>query len=258
MPVIGEEDTKGMDDILRDLERLRRYGSGLQSLLSELQRMAPQRSEGTDPTGMVRAVLGPDGQPETIRVSSYWKDKLQPASFAEAVTAACMAAVQQRGAEWSETLQRLHWQERLERLDADTSTPAGPAPAGQIPSAFRRANGTPPRPVDQYAEDVISVLDAALSSEPPAQPPAGAGTNRGSTLEIRLGPGGRLACRADQSWVARQSGVQLSEALSTALTAARRQLAAAEAAAAASTQALTVRTDRLMTEIFGSYGDPSQ
>jgi hypothetical protein len=211
---------------------------------------------------MVRATLGPDGLPETIRVSSYWKDKLQPASFAQAVTGACMAAVQQRGTEWSQTMQRLHWQERLERLDADTDTdgqvPAEPTPPGQIPPAFQRANGTPPPPVEQYSEDVISVLDAALRSEPPAQSPAGIGTNRGSTLEIRLGPGGRLACRADQSWVARQSGAQLSEALSTALTAARRQLAAALDAATASTQALTTRTDRLMSEIFGSYGDRSQ
>lgn len=245
------------DDILRDLERLRRYGSGLQSLLSELQQNAPERSEGTDTSRMVRATLGPDGLPETIRVSSYWKDKLPPASFTEAVTAACTAAVQQRGTEWSQTMRRLHWQERLERLDAGTdgASPAEPTPPGQIPPGFQRTNGTPPPALDEYAEDVISVLDAALRSEPPAQPPAGVGTNRGGTLEIRLRPGGQLACRADESWVARQSGAQLSEALSTALTAARRQLAAAVDASAASTQALTARADRLMGEIFG---DPSR
>lgn len=242
-----------MDDILRDLEQLRRYGSGLQSLLSELQQNAPERSEGTDPSKMVRATLGPDGLPETIRVSSYWKDNLEPASFAEAVTAACLAAMQQRGTEWSQTMQRLHWQERLERLDAgpDGAAPAQPTPPGQIPPAFQRANGTPPPP-DEYAEDVISVLDAALRSEPPAPPPTSTGTNRGGMLEVRLGPGGRLACRADEAWVARQSGAQLSEALSTALAAARRQLAADTDAAAASTQALSSRADRLMGEIFGS------
>jgi hypothetical protein len=68
-----------MEEILRDLARLRRAGTMLQELMTEVQRAAPERSEGTDPTGMVRAVLGPDGLPESIQVSSYWKEKLPAA-----------------------------------------------------------------------------------------------------------------------------------------------------------------------------------
>ena len=256
-----------MDEVLRDLARLRRYGSGLQNLLGELQRMAPERSEGTDPSGAVRAALGPDGLPETIRVSPYWKEKAQPDELAAAVTAACLAAMRQRGAQWSETMRGSGWQQRLDRLAAEAGTAgagtagAGTAEAGTaaehddpVPPAFRRANGGPSRPLDVLAEESISLLDAAMRPVPAPQP-GGAGTNRGGTLEIALSAGGQVSCRADARWVAQQSGAQLSAALSDALAAARDRLAAAT-----STQVVSgVGGDKaqgLLQEILAVLGDP--
>jgi hypothetical protein len=262
-----------MEEILRDLARLRRYGSGLQNLLGELQRMAPERSEGTDPSGAVRATLGPDGLPETIRVSPYWKEKTQAGAFGEAVTAACLAAMRQRGADWSQTMRRTGWQERLDRLDTDTGANgaatggagtggAGAGGAGTaedadpVPPAFRRANGAAPRPLDVLAEESISLLDAALRPVP-APRPGGTGSNRAGTLEISLSAGGQVSCRADPRWVSQQSGAQLSAALSDALAAARDRLAAA-----ASTQVVSgidgTKADGLLQEILAVLGDPQR
>ncbi len=256
-----------MEEILRDLARLRRYGSGLQNLLGELQRMAPGRSEGTDPSGAVRATLGPDGLPETIRVSPYWKEKTQSGAFGEAVTAACLAAMRQRGADWSETMRRTGWQERLDRLDTEAGPgDAGPGGAGTngggtagagdadpVPPAFRRPNGAAPRPLDVLAEESISLLDAALRPVP-APRPGGTGSNRAGTLEISLSAGGQVSCRADPRWVSQQSGAQLSAALSDALAAARDRLAAA-----ASTQVVSgidgTKAEGLLQEILAVLGD---
>jgi hypothetical protein len=250
-----------MDEILRDLARLRRYGGGLQDLLGELQRMAPERSEGTDPSGAVRAVLGPDGLPETIRVSPYWKEKTQADAFGEAVTGACLAAMRQRGAQWSESMRRSGWQERLDQLDTGTGGAGAGGAAAEadpdpVPAAFRRANGAPPRPLDVLAEESISLLDAALRPVP-APRPAGAGTNRGGTLEISLSADGQVSCRADARWVQQQSGAQLSTALSDALAAARDRLAAA-----ASTQVVSgvagAKAEGLLQEILAVLGDPQR
>src|SRR5579875_80010 len=116
-----------MDEILRDLARLRRTGAMLQELMGELQQAAPERSEGADSTGTVRAVLGPDGLPESIRVSSYWKEKL---------TAACQAAMQRRGADWADVLQRSGWQQRLEEMDTDAAG-AVEVDVNPVPPAYR-------------------------------------------------------------------------------------------------------------------------
>jgi hypothetical protein len=244
-----------MDEILRDLARLRRYGGGLQDLLGELQRMAPERSEGTDPGGAVRAVLGPDGLPGTIRVSPYWKEKTPPDAFGEAVTAACLAAMRHRGAQWAETMRRSGWQERLDQLDTEAEDAATGDP-DPVPAAFRRPNGAPSRPLDVLAEESVSLLDAALRPVP-APRPAGAGTNRGGTLEIRLSADGQVSCRADARWVRQQSGAQLSAALSDALAAARDRLAAA-----ASTRVVSgvagARADGLLQEILAVLGDPQR
>ncbi len=244
-----------MDEILRDLARLRRYGGGLQDLLGELQRMAPERSEGTDPSGAVRAVLGPDGLPETIRVSPYWKEKTPAEAFGEAVTAACLAAIRQRGAQWAETMRRSGWQERLDRLDTDPDDAATGDP-DPVPAAFRRANQAPSRPLDVLAEESITLLDAAMRPVPAPQPSA-AGTNRGGTLEITLSAGGQVSCRADARWVSQQSGAQLSAALTDALAAARDRLTAA-----ASTQVVSgvsgAKAEGLLQEILAVLADPQR
>lgn len=228
-----------MDEIFRDLERLRYYGTMLQDLVGEFQRSAPERSEGTDPTGSVRAVLGRDGLPETIRVSGYWKEKLQPAAFGSAVTAACQAAMQRRGAEWAETMQRAGWQDRLARLDADADAAAArhAADPNPVPPAFRRSNGRPPRSLDAIAEQTMSLMDSTLSAVPQTGPgpqaPQGTGANRTGTLQLSVSSEGLVSCQADPRWVAQQTGAQLSAVLAELLATARTRLAAAVSAASA-------------------------
>jgi hypothetical protein len=242
-----------MDEILRDLARLRHYGSTLQELMSDLRRFAPERSEGTDPSGAVRAVLGPDGLPEAIRVSPYWKEKVQPAGFGGAVVAACQAAVQQRGAQWSEAMKRSGWQQRLERLevDADMAAAADPNP---IPPAFRRGNGAGPqlpRPPEFLAEEAISALDAVMKPTARPQRARGIAANRAGTLEISLSPAGQVTCRTDPRWVAQQSGAQLTEAIGGTLATARDRLAAAAGQVRAGLPD-TAKTDALLAEALAA------
>lgn len=251
------------EEFLRDLEQLRRYGSGLQDLMSELQRLAPERSEGADSTGSVRVILGPDGTPETIRVGAYWKEKLQPAAIAGAVNGACQAAMQKRGAEWAATMERVHWRERLEALDdspAGGSSPGG-TPAGQVPAGFRRQEPPPApafNPDEVDPEDVLQLADAALNAELPDKPLTGRGASRDGMLEIQLGQGGQVACRIDPRWAAGRSGAQLSEALATALAAARKQLAAAKAARSVPIKGLYPGAERLYQQFMSPPGGPQR
>jgi hypothetical protein len=226
-----------MEETFRDLQRLQRYAEMLQDAVNESLRLAPQHSEGTDPTGSVRAVLGPDGLPERIRVSSYWNQKLRPDAFAGAVNAACLAAVQQRGAEWAETMRKSGWQERLERLDADADAAAAATAAdpNPVPPAYRRPDGRPPKPATELAEEAISLMDSGIREAREAGPPRtprGTGTNQGGTLEITVSSAGQVVCQAAPRWVAQQTGAQLSTALASVLATARERLAAASAAAA--------------------------
>jgi hypothetical protein len=249
-----------MDEVLRDLARLRRTGTALSELMAELAQAAPQRSEGSDSTGAVQAVLGHDGVPEAIRVSSYWKEKLPAAALGAAVTAACQAALQNRGAAWAEVLQRSGWDRRLGSLDDDsaaTDTGATTADANPVPPAYRHDGGASARPLDVLAEEAMSTMDAAMRPVPAAAArQGGTGVNRGGTLEITLGPAGQVSCRVDPGWAARQSGVQLSQALAAALTTARGQMTAAARAAADGAAAGETSRQNLLTEILSVLNDP--
>lgn len=245
-----------MNDILGDLKRLRHYAAGLGDLLAELQRAAPERSEGADRSGTVRAVLGRDGLPETIRVSSLWKDRLTPWSFGGAVAEACEAAARERGTKWSQVLAKAGWQERMDRLETDSAAAAAADPS-PVPAAFRRGTeDIKPRPLDVLAEEAISALDAVTSpaARGRPQPPRGTGANPERTLTITLSEGGRVAVQADPRWVSQRTAAQLSDALSVALAAARRNLAA-EREAAAGGAAGGVRAEQLMMESLAALGN---
>jgi hypothetical protein len=258
-----------MDDIFRQVEELRQYGTMLQKLVEEFQRSAPERSTGSDPTGAVQVAVGPDGLPETIKVSPYWREKLQPEAFAGAVNAACLAAVHQRGAEWAETMRRSGWQERLARLDADAASAAAAEAAGPnpVPPAYRRAsppangrtNGRPVRPLTEIAERAISLLDTTMST--PAmtgqvpQPPHGTGGRPDGALQLSVSSEGQVVCQAMPQWVSQQSGAQLQTALSSALATARQRLAAAVAAARGPAAEIKRAADELQQEILGVLSD---
>ncbi len=263
-----------MEEILRRLEQLREYASGLQNLATEAAEAAPGHSEGADRTGMIRVIVGRDGLPESIRVAAQWQQKLEPGSFAAAVMAAFQAAAKQRAAAWSAVLADSGWQERLDRL-ADETSAAGTPKTSSVPAAFRRGlgNGRPPRPLEMLAEDVIGVLDeaarsAAAASGTPPRTARGTGSNRIRTLTITLSRTALAACEADPAWVARQTGPRLVEALAAALTAAREDLArvvpagaggaADPAVAAGSHRDAGQHLDGVLAEIFATLNDPQQ
>jgi hypothetical protein len=246
-----------VEEIVRDLARINRYAAELQQRMADLQQAAPESSRGADRSGAVQALLGCDGLPEAIRVQANWKDRLDPRSFAAAVTEASEAATRERGLAWSRALERSGWQHRAGRLGADSaSSPA--MPSGAVPSAFRRAGGARQRSADRLAEEVIVLAQTALrATRAPRHSPRGVGSNRGRTLALTLSRGGQVSCQADQRWVAEQSGHQLTEALSAALAAARRELAASSSSSAPDNDVVG-RQERVLGEIFATLAEPQR
>jgi hypothetical protein len=213
-----------MNDFADDLTRVRQEAARAARLRSGIDGAAPARSEGTDRSGVVAVVLGPDGLPETIQVHARWRERLAAGSFAAAVAEACQAAMRERGAAWARALDSADWQRQLVRFDLE---PAEQAPQSALaPEAFRRYDGGPLPSVLGVAEDVISAFDAAMAAaeRARAEPPRGTGINAERTVALTLSPGGRVACRADARWVHRQTGPALSSALGQALAAARQNL----------------------------------
>jgi hypothetical protein len=246
-----------MEEIVRDLARINRYAAGLQQLMADLQQASPESSQGVDRSGAVQAVLGRDGLPEAIRVEANWKGRLDPRSFAAAVTEASEAATRERGLAWSRELERSGWQQRAGRLGADSAS-APPMPAGAVPPAFQRAGGARPRSADRLAEEVIDLAGTAVrAARAPRQSPRGVGKNRGGTIILTLSRGGQVSCQADPRWVAAQSGHQLTEALSTALAAARQELAAS-CGSSSSGNDFVGRQQQLLGEIFATLENPQR
>jgi hypothetical protein len=244
-----------MEEILRDLARLRNYAAGLQQVMADFQQAAPEHSQGTDRSGAVQAVLGADGLPEAIRVDAHWGNRLRAGSFGAAVVEASEAAMRERGAAWSRALKRSDWQRRVDLLETGPASAAAADP-GTVPPAFRRPGGSA-RPLAELAEDVIGALDAVAAPVPEVPDgPRGAAANRDGTLTLTLSPSGQVSCRADPRWVAGRTGAQLTEALSAVLTAARQDLAASSRAAAASRDGAAERQGQLMAEILAALEDP--
>jgi hypothetical protein len=218
-----------VEEILRDLARLNQRAAGLAKLLTAIERAAPARSQGIDRTGMVQAVLGPDGVPEAIQVHGNWRERLPAASFAGAVAQACQAAMHERVQAWTRVLADAGWQERFDRLRHDSgAATADPGPP-PVPPAFRRADGARTRDPGSLIEEVISRHDAtsqAMTAQAQA-PPQGTGATPGRTVVLTLLAGGRVNCQADPRWVDQQMGATLTRALGQALASARQDLARA-------------------------------
>lgn len=248
-----------MEDILRDLARLQNYAVELQQLATDLQHAAPESSRGADRSGAVQAVLGPDGFPDAIQVRADWKNSLQAELFAAAVMEACNAAMYKRGLVWSQSLERSGWQQRADRVEADTAA-APIADPGTVPPAFRRtgASGGRPRPLEEVAEEAVDLLGAAMdrAGRPRGQGPRGLGSDRGGALTIALSSAGQVSCHADPRWVAERSGPQLTEALKAAVTAAREELAHSSGAEEGGRDDLARRQKRLMADVQAAVQDP--
>jgi hypothetical protein len=97
---------------MRELVQIQQYAAGLRGLLATAQADAPRISEGVDRTGTIRAVLGPDGLPDSFRIESGWNRKITAETFGGAVLEAFQAAMGERLAVWTRTLEKQGWQVR--------------------------------------------------------------------------------------------------------------------------------------------------
>lgn len=143
-------------DMMRQLQHLQQQAAQLGQLARDLTAATPQRSEGSDPTGWVRIVLGPDGLPAEIRVRDGWQQHLEPERLGAAVLDANNDAVQRAMQLWTAQLQDSHWSTR--RAEGDEAT--GEAAAS---SAVDLPAPTPgqARDSNELAEQVLSALQAA-------------------------------------------------------------------------------------------------
>jgi hypothetical protein len=215
-----------MEEILRDLQRLSHRGAGLRHLFADVGQAAPARSQGSDRSGAVIAVLAPDGLPDTIRVHANWQDRLHAAAFAAAVGEACAVASFNRTTAWAEALDRSDWQQRLDELDRPKAAYPGPGPYPGVPGPIGGSMGS--GPFEDLVENAIRALDAAMSrAVRVTQMPHGTGANGERTLTISLTQGGQVSCQADPRWVVRQTPMVLERALNAVLTSARRSLTGA-------------------------------
>lgn len=242
------------DELMRELAQIQQYAAGLQGLLATAQAEAPRSSEGTDGTGTVRVFLGPDGLPNSFRIESGWNRKIPADGFGGAVLEACQAAMGERLAVWTRTLEDQGWQAQADRLRVDLDEQPSTSGAGEVPSVFRHpVEDVTPRPIDQVAEDMIKAFDHVGDlAAPPAQATGGSGASRSGKLVLTLSKAGLVSCTADPEWVSGQTAATLMNALGEALDAARADLANSTVGAAAPSGSL----DRLFAEALALLRDP--
>ncbi|MGH3811574.1 MAG: hypothetical protein ACRDUV_03825 [Pseudonocardiaceae bacterium] len=241
------------DELMRELAQIQQYAAGLQDLLATAQAEAPRSGEGTDGTGSIRVFLGPDGLPNSFRIESGWNRKIPAEGFGDAVLEAFQAAMGERLAVWTRTLEEQGWQAQADRLRVDLDEQPSVSGQEEVPSAFGHpVEDVTPRPVDQVAEDMIKAFDQIgdLAGRPP-QASGGTGSSRSGKLVLTLSRAGLVSCTADPEWVSAQTAATLMNALGEALTVARADLENSTAQAAPSGS-----LDRLFAEALALLRDP--
>jgi hypothetical protein len=170
--------------------------------------------------------LGSTGTPESIEVDYDWKQYLRPAAFGAAVVEAAQAATERQREAWLRGFIDGDIQGAVERLETE---PDGASPDPLPPRPRRDPDATPPGDLDELVRDLLAAAsDAeAFAAAPPAQ---GVGSTGFGKLELTASAAGLTSCMADPDWVSQRSGEELTEALATALAAARDDLARAAAA----------------------------
>jgi hypothetical protein len=195
----------------RHLAQLQRSAAELGCLALDLAAATPPSVEGSDQTGLVHVVLGPDGIPTAIHVREGWQQRVDPARLASAVIDANGDAVQRAMQAWTVAMQENGWWRRQADFDADAVE--GTAGAGQplSESLFGHA-----RDSNELAEEVLSKLQATQTQQAP--PPApDEGQDDGQHVTIQIASGGLNACTIEPDWARRHNGSSISAALSTAL-----------------------------------------
>ncbi|HET9138526.1 hypothetical protein [Actinophytocola sp.] len=230
------------EDIVAELNRFQHRVARLQNLITDAEDQAPDTAEGSDESGTVHVVLGPDGLPASFRVDTDFDRELKPEEFGDAVLRAFQAAMGARLAGWSQTLRADGWPDRLGELRSDPADPA--PPVFRPPPAPARQRG-----LGELTEDMIKAFDNV--DRLAARPAPVLATGSSGRLELTLSQQGLVSCVADPGWVSDQTAARLMNALAEALAEAK-----AELTEWAEEPAPARPLDRLLGEALALLTDP--
>jgi DNA-binding protein YbaB len=205
------------EEVLVRLRRLYQYAAALQGLMESVRASAPRAAQGNDPTGSVHVAIGPDGLPTRIRVEDGWQRRIDPETLSDAVLAAFTAATAHGMDAWSQTLERISWQSRVEDLTAEARAQGEPRPVPDVPT-----HG-PPRDAQYLTEEALNTL-TSVRGQAAAGPAACVGSSAGGNISLVLSPAGLQACSVSPEWLSQQDVRSLNAALDQALSAAREEL----------------------------------
>jgi hypothetical protein len=201
------------EDIRERLLNLQRHTAELRSLLRTVATRQPPitDTEATDPTGVVRVMVAPDGLPRSIRVSAGWQRHLPPAELGAAVVTGYRDAVVAATRGWGEAFDPGVWRRPGNGSPrADGSPPeTPPEPTGY---------GNPRDPLD-LTEEVLRTLSASRTREAAALTYHGTGADRAVVLTVA--PGELRSCSVNARWADAQSADGVNAAFAEALRAAR-------------------------------------
>lgn len=216
-------ENKLMDDLIEQLTQMQRYTAALQEMIAAAQVHAPSQAEGSDPGRTVHVILGEDGLPKSFRVANDWNRRIEPANLGSAVLQACQAAMAERLSAWTNALQEEGWEDKLTALRTGTT---GVQEASQAtPTSRLPVQQKPPRHLSDVTEDVLKALDNVGGLNQSTESVAAAGSAAEGRLTITLSRSGLTSCNADPRWASNQTAARLMDALSEALSRAKRELA---------------------------------
>lgn len=178
----------------------------------------PERTTGSDPTGVATAELDRAGVVQRLQVDAAWERHVPAEELGAAVVGAVQGASLAQFEVMRSEVQVGPWSDtpRLSR----TAPP--PAPVRAVPEV---PDGTPLRPLGDLADAVVSLM---RRFDPAALVPAtGVGEAASGSVRVTLGVHGFGGCEIDPAWAARRSGLSISTTLGEALEKARVALAAA-------------------------------
>jgi hypothetical protein len=215
---------------LPDVARLKKYSLGLQSLLGPLAGSAGP-VEGNDGTYTVLVTLAADGAVSSIQVDEDWKRKVRPEALGSAIMAAYNAAVAQQVRAWTIALTESDWEARAdqlrERIDAESdATAEAEPPAAESPRDLSQVRA---RSSEAIAADLSVALDGLGAVGDESAEVTGTGAVGLGKLTITIAAHRLVSCVVEPVWAMQRTGGELTEALGTALSAARADLAEAAA-----------------------------
>lgn len=229
---------------------LRRLHEELEAVAEPLRQLRAGLAGGAcgeDPDGLVTVTVDGRGVPTSVRVAEDWPRRATLRALAGAVVAAGAGASRALDARALEVLAgpEVRAGDQVGDVRIDVGSGLGRAAGGGAAAA---ATG-PARPVEELAEDAITLL-AATRQAAPAAAPSVTGRALGGEVEVGLSPGGITACTLDGPRVRHADAATLSRALTEAFAEARRTLTAATARG-------TEAADRLLAESLALLGAAS-